>query len=450
MCAYSHLIFVCCSYVFEEIFFSCYFFVKHILGLDASKSPFAMRFLTDPVFFFQASCLTASNSSRFSDDITTEFVDLMHLEHPDFDGIIPVVVDEMKGCPDLKSGGKKNNWSDNNMYKFVCCIPLCLRHTLHDALPVFSRKLFAKKPKVETSPGQEFEYTTHFGETYSIFFGSMFYLDIMRARAHLKCSPPNVAAYVRACLSIRFDIDAMCLEVPWQDIILSVRASHFLRSDAQPSQHDWEVMLDIPFKDIHSDHSSYLFSSDVSAYAEMWALLDRAYDTPAKGFFDFEHNAKLVYQSIQEASRFLADHQFEAWWSKILTLRHSKSAFEQNRREMEVLAPAHAPAVSAFWDRSESALWLLDFILHSRNFLTNEYDKPQHLKAVGSKRPSDFAPLPDTFRQLFEFVSKKIFYYDEANYKQMLVIFPGTVDWKVFKNFSEWLEFHNSSTKSRN
>jgi hypothetical protein len=416
------------------------------------------RFLTDPVFLFQTSCLKASNSARFGDDITTEFIRLMHLEHSDFADVIAAddvkVADEMKDCPDLKSGGKKSHSSNNNLYKFVCCIPLCLRHTLHDALPKFSQELFAEAPKVETSPGQEFEYTNHLGENYSIFFGSMFYLDIMRARVHLKCSPPDVQRYVLACSSISFGVDVkhvgtMGLKVPWQDIILSVRASHFLCSDALPSQRDWATMLKIP--DIDSDRYSYVFSSDVSAYAEKWALLDRAYDTPAKGFFDFEQNAKLVYQSVQEASHFLADRQFQAWWSKILKFRHSKIGHQQNRREMECLAPAHAPAVSTFWDHSGKALWLMDFILYSRNFVTNEYEKSQDqdLKAVGSKRPSDFAHSPNTFRQLFDFVCEEMFNYDSATYKRMLVIFPSTAQVKVFCNFSEWLEFHNSSQQSR-
>jgi hypothetical protein len=238
------------------------------------------------------------------------------------------------------------------------------------------------------------------------------------------------------------------LEVPWQDIISSVQASQFICRDALPSQRDWAIMLGSAVKDISQHAIVSLLSSDLSACGEKWALLDSSFDTARKGFFDFEHNARLVYHSVQETSRFLADGQFEAWWEKMLQFRlPSRTTHVQQLLEIQSLASATRPEI--LWERSSEALWLMDFFAHSRHILSIEYDKPQEFKAAGSKRPADSLHAPDTYRQLFEFVSAEIFNYEtDSGVKEVLLIHEGTPQAKVLRNFSEWLAHDNLSRKN--
>jgi hypothetical protein len=414
--------------------------------------------MTEPVFFFQAANLHASNSERFENDFAKELSRLMLLQHPDLAGSSSAAT-ESSSVPDatdssgteVKSSGKKSDGAhENNKFKYVCCIPMHLRYTLQDSLPKFSQKLFAKDQPDKRPQDEEFESITKLGEHYTIFFGSVFYLHIMEARNFLKCNPPKIEEYLRACLNINFAVDVTglggqyCLEVPWQDAMLSVRASQFLRSDCQPSLRDWEHMLvnAVAVQGINRDHIADVFSTDVSIYAEKWHILDCSFETPSKGFFDFELNIKSAFQSV--ASQFLAEGVFEQWWSIILKFHRQSTEYLRLRDELRGLAPKQS-SITEFWDYSDKALWYLDFIRCSRHIMFNVFDKPQEFK-VGSKRPLPVVHRPKTIRNLFEFVCKNLFDYECSAVAELLMIRGGTSQVKVFRNFSEWLELHNSST----
>jgi hypothetical protein len=414
--------------------------------------------MTEPVFFFQAVCRRACNSERFGDDVVKELGRLMLLQHPDLAGSSSAATEsaavpdgaESSGT-DVKSVGKKNDGPhQNNQFKYVCCIPMHLRYMLQDSLPKFSQSLFAKEHSDTRPQDEEFEFITKLGENYTIFFGSVFYLRIMEARNHLKCDRPKIEEYLRACLNISFTVDIaseagqVCLKVPWQDAMLSVRASQFLRSDCQPSLRDWQSMLGNAVQGIDPDHIARVFATDVSIYAEKWRILDSSFETPAKGFFDFELNLKSAFRSF--ASHFLADGVFEQWWSIILNFRRQSTEYLRLRDELCSLAPKDSPpTVTEFWDNSDKALWFLDFIRCSSHILYNEFDKPREFKA-GSKRPLPSVHHPKTLRDLFDFVSKSLFGYDCPGVAQLLMIQGGTPQVKVFRNFSEWIELHKSST----
>ncbi len=445
-----------CRYIFEFTFDDCYFFVKNVLSLD--KSPLAKTFMTEPVFFFQAVCRRACNSERFGDDVVKELGRLMLLQHPDLAGsssaatescAVPDAADS--SGTDVKSIGKKNDGPhQNNQFKYVCCIPMHLRYNLQDSLPNFSQGLVAKEHSDKRPQDEEFEFITKLGENYTIFFGSVFYLRIMEARTFLKCDPPKIEEYLRACLNIGFTVDIasdagqVCLKVPWQDAMLSVRASQFLRWDCQPSLRDWQVMLGNAVQGIDSDHIAHVFATDVSIYAEKWNILDSSFETPAKGFFDFELNLKSAFQSV--ASHFLAEGVFEQWWSIILKFHRQSTEYLRLRNELRSLAPKHS-APTEFWDNSDKALWFLDFIRCSRHIMCNEFDKPQEFK-VGSKRPLPIVHNPKTFRNLFDFVSKSLLGYDSPGVAQLLMIYGGTSKVKVFRNFSEWIELRKTESET--
>jgi hypothetical protein len=226
--------------------------------------------------------------------------------------------------------------------------------------------------------------------------------------------------------------------------MLSVRASQFLRSDCQPSLRDWEHMLvnAVAVEGINRDHIADVFSTDASIYAEKWHILDCSFETPSKGFFDFELNIKSAFQSV--ASQFLAEGVFEQWWSTILKFHRQSTEYLRLRDELRGLAPKKS-SPTEFWDYSDKALWYLDFIRCSRHIMFNVFDKPQEFK-VGSKRPLPIVHRPKTIRNLFEFVCKNLFDYECSAVAELLMIRGGTSQVKVFRNFSEWLELHNSST----
>jgi hypothetical protein len=454
----------CCRYVFQNTVDNCYFFIKRLIGVDA----FAKRFMTDPVLFFQAMCLHACNTERFGSDFVNEFSRLLLAEHDDFGDLGSHVDEKAEDVADTgdnssfasqKANGKKSEFNvSNNLVKYACCIPKALRYTLQAALPNFSRNLIAKADRVKLHEGQEFLYTSNFGDNYTILFGSAFYLDIMEARSLLKRNPPRVREYLRACFEIRFDVQGkegvLRLELPWQDVVLSVHASGFLCSDLKPSHHDWCVLLG-DFAHIgFCDHElAVLLSSDISVLSEQWIFLDDAYASPAKGFFDFEQQSKTVFQNVlqEDLSNPTIFHDprlFENWWSHLLTLRCQKEADHQRNREvMQQFAPAMEPA--AFWDISSKALWLLDFIRYSREIMQDEYDRVHDVKLAGSKRPLNGVEFPKTIRQFFVFFSELILNYESFELKELLCVHAGTPHAKFFRDFSEWLVDHNSHQQAR-
>jgi hypothetical protein len=405
------------------------------------------------------------------------FVRMMHAEHPDFADSGSVVdmprkeddadagncasSAEQQSAVKKKQGEKIGGSFHNNLVKFACCVPMHLRFVLQDALPKFSQQLFAQMKKTPScEEGTQHDYTAIFGELYSIFFGSMFYLDIMEARNHLKSDPPRVKDYVCACLDIGFDVDSNKIEskrlvLPWQDVVLSVKASRYLSPDAQPSQANWTDILGDFLKDKESDSQQILanlLSEDVRVLGEKWALLDSAYESPARGFFDFECNSKLVFESaLQEMSPLLVtdSFHFEDWWNALTSFRCCRDNKRQGvLRDLKRFEPADAPARSTFWDHSAQALWLLDFITFGRIIMFEEYEKPREMAIVGSKRPAHSKDSPTkTFRDFFDFASSEILNYDIPAKKQMVMIKGGTADAKIFSKFSEWLEHHNQFKK---
>jgi hypothetical protein len=458
ICSQSEWLFS--RYVFQYTIDDCYFFIKRLIGVDT----FAKRFMTDPVLFFQATCLRACNTERFGTEVMNEFGRLLLAEHPDFGDFgshleekAEDVADagEKSGSSDQKASGKKGNHNvNNNLVKYACCVSKQLRFTLQDALPKLFQKLVARAGFEGMDEGQEFDYTSKFGDNYTILFGSAFYLDVMEARSLLKCVPPRVRDYIRACFDIHFEVRAnqnivICLQMLWQDVVLSVHASGFLCSDMKPSHHDWLVLLrEFPQIDVCEQQLETLLSSDACILSEKWSALDNAYKSRAKGFFDFEQQSKLVLHKIFEgdltSSTVLHDPcHFEDWWSHLLTFRGQKQTdYQRNRDIMQRFAPANESAT--FWDISSKALWLLDFINYSREIMQDEYDLVRDIKLSGSKRQLSTVDLPKTFRQFFEFISEQILNYDSFELKQLLCIHPKTPNAKVFRNFSEWLTDHNS------
>lgn len=434
------------------------------------------RFITDPVLFFQAICLRACNTERFGDNVMNAFVRMMHAEHPDFADSASVVGMAIvkDGDADAASSAQKKSVIKekqggsfgNNLVKFACCVSTHLRFVLQDALPNFSAKLFAQFPS--GSEGSQYDYTKHFGEQYSIFFGSMFYLDIMEARKYLKCSPPRVKEYVCACLDIGLDVNSERVLLPWQDVVQSVRASQFLSSDALPSQADWLDILRKKFlrdSENESDggkrgknESDYqqilaeLISSDVCVLGEKWALLDSAYESPARGFFDFECRSKLVFESaLQESTPplFPDSRVFEDWWSALSKFRCPKDSSKRQGvlHDLQRFEPANARLT--FWDYSAQALWLLDFITFCRKIMFEEYDKPRDMRIAGSKRPADSSDPPSkTFRNFFDFVSSEMLNYD-AEKEEKIMINTGTAEVKIIHNFTEWLDDHQKKLSQK-
>jgi hypothetical protein len=431
------------------------------------------QFITDPVLFFQAICLRACNTERFGDNVMNSFVRMMHAEHPDFADSASVVdmtiVKNDDGDADAgdfaSSAQKKSVIKEkqggsfhNNLVKFSCCISTHLRFVLQDALPIFSAKLLALLPSGQE--GSQFDYTAILGEKYSIVFGSVFYLVIMEARKHLKCHPPRVREYVSACLRIGVDVEithigSKRLVLPWQDVVKSVRASQFLSSDDLPSHADWLDILPDSMND--SDKEEWekngrdshqilaeLISSDVRVLGEKWALLDSAYESPAKGFFDFECHSKVVFESaLQESTPplFPDSRVFEDWWIALSKFRCRKDINKRQGvlHDLQRFEPPNARL--KFWDNSAQALWLLEFITFCRRIMFEEYDKPQSMK----KRPAESADPPTkTFRNFFDFVSSEMLNYDEEK-KEKMMINRGTAEVKIIHDFTEWLDDHKDN-----
>jgi hypothetical protein len=430
--------------------------------------------MTDPVLFFQALCLFACNTERFGTEVVNELARLLLAEHTDFGdsaGLADLKGDNAADAGDRassaeqKPGNKKGNGNvQNNLVKYACCIPKHLRHTLHEVLSNFTQQLFAER-RGDMQDGEEFDYTSKFGDKYAIAFGSVFYLDIMEARSLLKCKIPKIADYARACFKIGFDIpapnsDNICLEVPWKDVVLSVHASEFLCSDVKPSQHEWSVLLrelqlEFPKR---FDKTPYcekqlaaLLSDDVSVCSESWSLLDDAYESQSKGFFDFERQSKVVFQNVlqgflSQPAVFHNQSHFEDWWKQVLTYRGQQKTgrkidHRRNKAGMQRLAPANES--DAFWEASCTALWLLDFISYSREIMQHDYDQVQDFELAGVKRSLESVDVPRSFRKLFHFISEQMLSCEAFDTKELLGVNLMTPDAKVFHKFSEWLEDHN-------
>jgi hypothetical protein len=450
--------------VFEYTFDDCYYFMNNLMSLKASKCPFIKRFITDPVLFLQAVCLRACDTERFDPEVSNEFVLLMHAEHPDF-GDSPNVVEmscdgdveagEAESSSDPKLVSKKTTFG-NNIIKCACCVPLRLRHTLLEVLPKFSQKLFSNVD-VGSVLCQPCDLAAVFGEQYLIFFGSVFYLDVMRAREHLKGSVPDFKEYVRACARISFEFDSnqgsICLEVPWQDMVLAARASDFLPPEAQPRLSDWMNMLASVAneRDVQQELAA-LLTVDVLLYREKWTELDRAYASPSKGFFDFEKNAKIVFQNCLLKGQgplqiFSTFDTFDRWWSAVLNLRDGAARDASDCEYLQLLAPGYAAA--EYWNSSAKALWLLEIIQYAREIMLEEYDRKRVSKPLGAKRALEDVNPPITFREFFEFVCSEIMGFDAADKKELMLVYPASAKAMIFRNFHEWLEDYERSNTSQ-
>ena len=449
-------------YVFFTTFDECHYFVKKLMTMDASeKQPYVKRFMADPVLFYQALNLVACSSVRLGVQ-GDAFIRLLKQEHPDIEDIASNSDKKMEHAGDGDSeskadkkvdGGKSDGTIHNNVIKFACCIPKQLRYKLQDALRHFSKDLFSNlkidEKEKKMQQGEEVNYFDMFDQKYFIFFGSSFWLDIMRARfACFKQKSLSISQYVRSCLKIRIDIDGLCLHVPWQDIVLSVRAT--VPDDIQPSRQDWSRILRKALGvSVSDDTIADLVKFDVHPYQEMWSVLDAAYDTPSKGFFDFEGGAKQVFWTAlqEDLSPQLPVEVFENWWSSLrdISEMRDKSKTQKKNREAAIsnlerylaAANAHEKCSEAFWLHSAKALWLLDMFRDSREIMFEEFELNQE-PSSGAKRPQDFESFPRKFSQLFECLSTEFLECSERF--RVMVIHPGKKNAKIFRNFGDWLE----------
>ncbi|TEB14164.1 hypothetical protein C9890_0695 [Perkinsus sp. BL_2016] len=242
--------------------------------------------------------------------------------------------------------------------------------------------------------------------------------------------------------------NGLCLHVPWQDIVLSVRAT--VPDDIQPSRQDWSRILreDLGVS-VSDDTIADLVKFDVHPYQEMWSVLDAAYDTPSKGFFDFEGGAKQVFWTAlqEDLSPQLPVEVFENWWSSLrdISEMRDKSKTQKKNREAAIsnlerylaAANAHEKCSEAFWLHSAKALWLLDVFRDSREIMFEEFELNQE-PSSGAKRPQDFESFPRKFSQLFECLSTEFLECSERF--RVMVIHPGKKNAKIFRNFGDWLE----------
>jgi len=420
--------------------------------------------MADPVLFYQALNLRACNTERLGVQ-GDAFIRLLNQAHPDIEDIASNFDKKMEHVGDGDSenkavkkidGGKSHGTFQNNVFKFACCIPKQLRYKLQDALRHFSKDLFSNlktKESDEMQQGKEVNYFDMLGQKYFIFFGSTFWLDIMRARfACFKQKSLNISQYVRSCLKIQIDIEGphdknICLHVPWQDIVLSVRAT-------VPDDINWSCILsDALGVSVSDDTIADLFDQfkfDVHHYQEMWSVLDAAYDTPSKGFFDFEGAAKQVFWTAlqEDLSPQLPVEVFENWWSSLRDISEMRDKSKtQNLKNREAaisnleryLAAAHAheKCSEAFWLHSAKALWLLDVFRDSREIMFEEFELNQE-PSSGAKRPKDFESFPRKFSQLFECLSTELL--ECGTYHEVMLIHPGKKNAKIFRDFGDWLE----------
>ena len=466
-------------FVFQAAFEECYWYIKKLLGIE-SGNPHVKRLMTDPVLFNQVLCLICTcNEVRFDTTFSNEFIRLMLEDHPDFSDNLVVVdgksVDGEKMVASMEDDGKEEADKDDgdkhdkkssgargnrNVIKYACCIPKALRYKLQDAMSQFSQDLFSQLPP-DMPQDREHDISVIFSERYSLFFGSVFWLDVMRARACLREQPPRVRDYVRECLKIRIDLGShgalsLLLRVPWQDVVSSVRAS--LPSHAQPSLHDWLSMLpQQACSGVSEQAIAHLLSVDVSLYREMWAELDAAYAAPANGFFDFRAGARAVFrnhlQNVPPPSQpmFPSDDNFDNWWQTLDSIskirsREAKPILRARRKHeisrLDCFVAAPPAPKSPFWEQSAKALWLLDLFLDSREIMFEEYRRTQELDSggrVGAKRKPHVEGVVRTFAQLFDNMSSTILDYSESQ-KEVLLLHKGTPKAMICRNFSEWLK----------
>lgn len=465
-----------CRFVFQAALDECYWYINNRLSIKSSSNPYVKRLMTDHVLFNQVLCLVCTcNDLRFDTAFADEFIRLMLEDHPDFraaagktldgkkivakmgdDGKEEADKDDGDKMHDKKSSGARGN---RNVIKYACCIPKALRYKLQEAMSQFSQDLFSQLPDMPQD--RELDYSVIFSEDYSFVFGSMFWLDVMRARACLREQPPRVRDYVRECLKIRIDLGShkklsLLLRVPWQDVVSSVRAS--LPSHAQPSLHDWMSMLpQQACSGVSEQTVAHLLSVDVSLYREMWAELDAAYAAPANGFFDFRAGARAVFrnhlQNVPPPSQpmFPSDDHFDNWWHSLDSIskirgREAKPALRARRKHeisgLDCFAAAPPAPKSPFWEQSAKALWLLDVFLDSREIMFEEYGRTQELDSggrVGAKRKPHVEGVVRTFAQLFDNMSTTILDYSEGQ-KEVLLLHKGTSKAMICRNFSEWLK----------